>query len=982
MKTCFNSVVIAHFLAFLSSAVYAQPNNIYELRKLSPDDWLEMSTIERLNALNTSNTHARNQTFLGNFNREFDSYLRWGYDYYDMNDSYDNYSFRGFESYRVLEDRRKKWSYNEFGDRIVKMPHNFTLWRDVIKDDGTSDVEGLSGYINHQQSASYSYRSRSGEGVWVARESTDDWAIAVIGAEKLRTILTPLTLSTPCMKGIKLDFQSTNYEASIINSIVAQHSYYTAFDNNVMLRGGQFRRKFGVLNLGITYSNMYCQQINREKGNDWKGTVNNYAPTPFIFLIRIVDDSPWDGDGPIVHDVKLKVNGVYRADIQPQIILDDITQEKNTADISSLKHNETNYLWRSNAFFGNNIYRIHDNLPKYVDYLFLNDWIRGWNTNNLTHYYDLEHANKYYKVIDQGMKPLQVSGTEYVVFLFDISTITDKVNRVEAEVTVSNDYLIQAAEIYTKSRTMGHDSEGANRANYTPTYWKTKAEAEGNVKDESNIRTIKLDFGYEVANIVYGIDAHYDYNGYKMRGEFVTNTHYYMFSDGIPGDSHRPRSRITEITPRTGYRSSITDHAYYFTAKKEWARLGFGCEYFKMGKFYRPYMDVYYPITDYYDTEFKRVTLIEDNDDYDQFPDSMDSDGVFPGQDLDKDGIPDTEKNRNGIPDYYEPFLMFDSDPDEFIFGDDFNNNTIPDYREDDRKYDTPYDLDRKGFHFFLRATPHRNVNFTIGSLRTSGVGVDNRTFNDYVKVKTDYNFYTIGNLFAEYRYEKIKDNVHDSFYVFIPDYTSLYRETSGDGRSLDMLEYYNSHVNKLFIESRIKALSGITIENSVKYERNRQIEGATIGGISQPSCVLKTMARVNKFSYTINWRNWTLSSGIKFRNYKRARSNQIFPEDHYMMRIPIIYLKYRVSPLTNITFGVQGFNGLESRYINYVNGSYNYRQKNFIMQFENKSNYLGFTAWGAWGFNLKQVDFDHVHRKFDNYKSSSFFVKVYIGQE
>ena len=29
---------------------------------------------------------------------------------------------------------------------------------------------------------------------------------------------------------------------------------------------------------------------------------------------------------------------------------------------------------------------------------------------------------------------------------------------------------------------------------------------------------------------------------------------------------------------------------------------------------------------------------------------------------------------------------MFDVDPDEFVFGNDFNNNTIPDFREDDMK--------------------------------------------------------------------------------------------------------------------------------------------------------------------------------------------------------------------------------------------------------------------------------------------------------
>ena len=34
------------------------------------------------------------------------------------------------------------------------------------------------------------------------------------------------------------------------------------------------------------------------------------APTPMLYALRILDDSPNDGDGPVIHDVKLKVDGV------------------------------------------------------------------------------------------------------------------------------------------------------------------------------------------------------------------------------------------------------------------------------------------------------------------------------------------------------------------------------------------------------------------------------------------------------------------------------------------------------------------------------------------------------------------------------------------------------------------------------------------------------------------------------------------------
>ena len=66
-----------------------------ELRKYSKDDWLGMSTDERMTALGKANSHARNQTFLGDFGTYYDMYRKWGYDYYEMNDRYENYSFRG-----------------------------------------------------------------------------------------------------------------------------------------------------------------------------------------------------------------------------------------------------------------------------------------------------------------------------------------------------------------------------------------------------------------------------------------------------------------------------------------------------------------------------------------------------------------------------------------------------------------------------------------------------------------------------------------------------------------------------------------------------------------------------------------------------------------------------------------------------------------------------------------------------------------------
>ena len=985
-------------LSAFSTGSHAQ--NIYTLRTLTEQEWLSLSTDERLTALNTSNNHARNQTFLGRFGRNEDLYPRWGYDYYEMSDKYENFSFRNFEKYRVIEDRREKWYYNQFGDRITKMTKNASIWYEQINDDGTSERYNPGGYVNSQLGGRGT--TTNIDGIWLARESTDDWAISAIGAGALRTKLTPLTMSIPNVNGMKVDFQSANYTASMVNSNMTEYIGRFIVSNDVMLRGLQLRRKFGALTLGATYANMYAVQTNRDGGTDLRGTVDDFTPVPMMYAVRVLDDSPQDGGGPIIHDVKIKINGRYRPDILPQVILDDIRYDLVTAVVSK---SQQDYLQppHSSEYTIRYDQLSEEVMPKYLDYLYLNDYNRGWNSNIMTENFDSTKARQHYRTIDPGNRPLQVNNTEYALYLFDIATITENVRRVEVEITIANDYRIQTSQIFTKKSQGGHDASGDNYLHYNAQYWTTMAQAEGNIKDSSNLRTVSIDFGYEVANTIYGFDCHFNYRGFKVNGEYVTNNHRYMYADGIPG-SGLLAMLLRDITPRSGHRSSQTDHAYYLIVEKDWDHIGFAGEYFKMGKFYRPNFN-YFVAGEKGGTFVNqcnntvRFSMIEDNDDDDQYPDTMynsrimalriqsliDPDGVFPGNDDDHDSYPDNEKNFNGLPDYDEPFLMFDVDPDEFVFGDDFNNNTIPDFREDDMKYDTPYELDRQGRHFYLRFTPQKNINALLGSMRTGGVGLDTRTYDDYLKINIKYDIFTVGRIFAEYRNERIQDNIQDKFVVVPPIYKfsegiSSRRAFYQRNLYFDEVEYRNSKVNKFFLDSKIRVIPAITLENHIRYERNNQLEGTMYDNTFQPHDVVSTLAIVNKIACTKQYGKWIVSPGIKFRLYKKDRSQSLHPLDHWLMRIPLVTLKYVLSPATNITFGMQGCPGLELMYKDYIQDHNDFRKTNYVVQLENKSQYFGFEVWGGVGFKAERVTYDKSYRKFEEYRSSTFFVQLLLG--
>ena len=91
---------------------------------------------------------------------------------------------------------------------------------------------------------------------------------------------------------------------------------------------------------------------------------------------------------------------------------------------------------------------------------------------------------------------------------------------------------------------------------------------------------------------------------------------------------------------------------------------------------------------------------IDDNDDGDILPDMFERpwNGVYVGQDRDNDGLPDINRDGDRLPDYVEPLLMYDVEPNEFVYGIDRNHNDEPDYREDDVERDYPYDPDQRGF--------------------------------------------------------------------------------------------------------------------------------------------------------------------------------------------------------------------------------------------------------------------------------------------
>ena len=280
-------------------------------------------------------------------------------------------------------------------------------------------------------------------------------------------------------------------------------------------------------------------------------------------------------------------------------------------------------------------------------------------------------------------------------------------------------------------------------------------------------------------------------------------------------------------------------------------------------------------------------------------------------------------------------------------------------------------------------------MNLIVGSFHTRGIGASSyRTNDDYAKLQVNYNLFDVGKFYAEYRYEKIQDNIRDKYIQAKTLIKSISTQSGGGGiykyfnRDLffDELWYRNSNVQRLWIDSNIRAIPSITLGNYIKLEKNDQLEGALYDGTFQPHEMVKTYSMINKLVYTKQWGNWVFSPGVKFRFYKKARSQSLQPLDHYLMRIPLVMLKYIVSPRTNIALGLQGLPGFELDYNDYVQTVNDYRQKTYTLQIENRTSYFGYNIWASCGLTLDQVRYEENYRKIESYKTSGTFVKVNIG--
>lgn len=559
----------------------------------------------------------------------------------------------------------------------------------------------------------------------VASDSKGQYYYAATIGDAIRTTLTPMTFSKPTFSGIQFDVATDKYQATLLASrpsapgvtgtLVSGAARERSNDTNLL--GGRATASIGdFLTIGATYVNGFNAQTKNQsfEGNPFRGTLTEGENQDITRLeIRLSDDSPEDGEAGA-------------ALFQEEIIITDVEGER-----------------RSNR-------RRMDGNP----ILSFEPTIQGGF---------------------QREGYLSADGNETIILIYDLEgpdykaaygPAPDRIRRVEFVLLVANDYRIEL----TSDQQSNRNDQPVVLSTATP---ERAIRADGNVKDGSNQRFVQLDYGLPVANEIYGLTVELqDVMGLYVSGEF---------------DRNRQHSRY----PRRGQRD-VTEHAHsLITADAMWLNMYkrsypwyvFG-EAYSVDPNYSTTTYIVGPQNDlgeiYYDDEKQFLyEFVDDNDDQDRYPDwyrrgfTKDNE-VFPGWDQNNDFIVDFNQNDNLrrpnlTPDYEEPFLRYNSDRPEFLFGVDMNNNMVVDRFENDDQPDYLYGRDRRGYNAY--AGTHLgsgNARITFGYLNEWQLADDRSNESAYMMLTYERSFPRLGRLRFYNHGRRVRDDIRDDVILWV----------------------------------------------------------------------------------------------------------------------------------------------------------------------------------------------------------------------
>ncbi|MBM3278049.1 MAG: hypothetical protein FJY95_08200 [Candidatus Handelsmanbacteria bacterium] len=605
----------------------------------------------------------------------------------------------------------------------------------------------------------------------ISSDARGQYYYALSISNRLRTTLTPMTFSKPQFDGLQWDLASDKYAATILYSRVNAPGGSAAdppirFTNNTSLFGGRATVQVGdFVTLGATMVNSHQShtQLSSFESSLIKGELTvdqNERPVSWVEVI-LRDDSPEDGVGG------------------------------------------------ASYFQGGS-----DLTVTYLD---------GFS----------ESAREigFEPVIEGGFQRagfLAADGREPIRIRYDLDSpdFVSNAHGDKSEITalrfrlaVGNDYQVWAnSDRQTSRGTGGVGSAGEQSVPLLV------ARAPGNVRDNSNLRILSFDYGLPTANQIYGGTVEVrNVLGCNFYGEYDLSYRYRMYPnpnlvthDGVSG--------VVGKRAAPAWMMNLTKQDYPFFAMGE---------AFSMDNNYSTTslvaQDTPRPgFVDYGDTR-RLFEFVDDNDDQDRFPDNQRIDWltgdneVFPGWDENNDFISDFNQNdnrrsrrRNEIPDYEEPFLRYNVDRPEYLFGIDANNNGWVDRFENDEDPDYPYRRDHQGYNAYTGFYLTPEVRLLAGRIDERLLSEDRRNRTNYFMATVERDYPGLGRLRFFDLAKRTKDQIPENLFQWV----YLTAESEGELRRVaDPLLFANAWSNSFWLGFDYTGIRELKFSHQLKFD-------------------------------------------------------------------------------------------------------------------------------------------------------------------
>ena len=682
------------------------------------------------------------------------------------------------------EYRWKNWEYSNYarapyqryvdtaleGDYFYDLYGNFVT-RGWLIYDWRQDVLTPLGSSVYQDPRYSSWFSRA----VVASDSKGGNFYAITLGDQIRTTLTPMTFSKPLFNGIQLDFMSDKYAATMLFSRLSSPQVGGNRDperrtNITNLVGGRTTAQVGdFVTVGATYLNAHHSRTtlgSSFSSTSFKGTLGEGQTSLPVTAIALVlgDDSPEDGEGGaalFAHDII-----VVREDFQ--------TGNRQSLRLADLTNDPTRW-----------------------------------------------------PIIEGGFQEegfLSASGLQKIIINYDFSDPAyigpdpTEIVKVTFDLVLANDFKVQVWSDRQTGQTAMPQAP-LNRAildEGAPVLF-DMARAPDNVKDGSNQQRIVFDYGLPTAHQIYGftLEAR-DVKGFDLYAEYDVNHRFRQYPNLALFNDDRDFEDTSSRADAWMVNLSYLSFPWFL----------FG-EAFSMD---HDYSTSPFTVNASGDITYDRPTsslyeFVDDNDDQDRFPDwsRPNQPGadrqIFPGWDENNDFVSDFNQNdnrtiSNRLPDYEEPFLRYEVDRPEFLFGIDLNNNAWIDRFENDEEPDFPYKRDHLGYNAYIGAHLAPGIRLSVGQTREELRSSARENATTYGLFTLDRNNADIGRLRVFYMLKKAEDDIPDDRFEPTPFLTA-----GLPGRVVDLLPAQDTWINTLWFGLDYTRIAHLNIRNKIKYE-------------------------------------------------------------------------------------------------------------------------------------------------------------------